>query len=30
MVKGLRIAGQPVDFDGLSLIGLPARLAVKN
>jgi glycogen debranching enzyme len=30
MVKGLRIAGQPVDFDGLSLIGLPARLAVKG
>ena len=30
MVKGLRIAGQPVDFDGLSLIGLPARLTVKG
>ncbi|MEV6848086.1 hypothetical protein [Actinoplanes sp. NPDC051411] len=30
MVKGLRIAGQPVDFDGRSLIGLPTRLAVKN
>jgi glycogen debranching enzyme len=30
MVKGLRIAGQPVDFDGLSLVGLPARLTVKE
>jgi hypothetical protein len=30
MVKGLRIAGHSVDFDGLSLIGLPARLAVKG
>lgn len=30
MVRGLRIAGQPVDFDGLTLIGLPARLAVKG
>jgi hypothetical protein len=28
MVRGLWIAGQPVDFDGLSLIGLPTRLAV--
>jgi hypothetical protein len=28
MVKGLRIAGQPVDFDGRSLIGLPDHLAV--
>jgi glycogen debranching enzyme-like protein/mannosylglycerate hydrolase MGH1-like protein len=29
-VRGLRIAGHPVDFDGLSLIGLPAGLTVKG
>jgi hypothetical protein len=30
MVKGLRIAGHPVDFDGTALIGLPAHLTAKS
>jgi hypothetical protein len=29
-VKGLRIAGHAVDFDGRSLTGLPARLTVRS
>jgi glycogen debranching enzyme len=30
MVKGLRIAGHPVDFDGKSLHGLPTGLAQRS